>query len=131
VNQTGCIVKGILWHQGESDTVSDTLTNTYESKLIKLISDIRADIGDPKLPFVLGNLAEFYGNYVDHSHPDRVARIEKVKQILRSIPSKVPYTCFVESTGCSSPDKYNVHFDRKSYILLGKRYAKAIKKILF
>ena len=117
-------VKGVLWHQGESDTVREALANSYEKKLHQLIADLRRDLEDDTLPLVAGNLAEFYGTGKEHSQPDRVKRIDKVRGIFRALPGKVAHTGFAESTGCSSPDQHMVHFDRKSYILLGGRYAK-------
>jgi len=116
-------LKGVLWHQGESDTVEQTRTDAYEKKLHRLVEDTREDLGNPQLPFIVGNLAEFYGTGKDHKAPDRVARINKIKAILRSLPKKVPHTGFVESTGCSPAARPKVHFDRTSCVLLGKRYA--------
>ena len=117
-------LKGVLWHQGESDTVEQTRTDAYEKRLYRLIEDVREDLGNPQLPFIVGNLAEFYGTGQDHKAPDRVARITKIKEILKRLPKKVPHTGFVESTGCSPAARAKVHFDRKSCVLLGKRYAK-------
>ena len=117
-------LKGVLWHQGESDTVEQTRTDAYEKRLHRLVKDVREDLGNPQLPFIVGNLAEFYGTGKDHKAPDRVARITKIKEILRSLPKKVPHTGFVESTGCSPAARAKVHFDRKSCLLMGKRYAK-------
>ena len=117
-------LKGVLWHQGESDTVEQTRTDAYEKRLHRLIEDVRKDLGNPQLPFIVGNLAEFYGTGQDHKAPDRVARITRIKEILRSLPKKVPHTGFVESTGCSPAARAKVHFDRKSCLLMGKRYAK-------
>ncbi|MCH5600812.1 sialate O-acetylesterase [Niabella ginsengisoli] len=115
-------VKGVLWHQGESDTVDEEAANSYEQKLHKLTADIRKDVGDENLPIIVGNLAEFYGTSKEHNAPDRVKRINKVKQVLRNVANKIPATGFVETTGCTSIDAHNVHFDRASYIILGKRY---------
>ena len=117
-------LKGVLWHQGESDTVEQTRTDAYEKRLHRLIEDVREDLGNPQLRFIVGNLAEFYGTGQDHKAPDRVARITKIKEILRRLPKKVPHTGFVESTGCSPAARAKVHFDRKSCLLMGKRYAK-------
>jgi hypothetical protein len=123
-------LKGVLWHQGESDTVSDARTSSYEQKLHQLIADLRKDLADDQLPFVAGNLAEFYGTSRDHSSPERVKRIDKVRAILRALPNRVENTGFVESKGCSSPDRHMVHFDRESYILLGQRYAKVFSEMM-
>ena len=117
-------LKGVLWHQGESDTVEQTRTDAYEKRLHCLIEDTRKDLGNLRLPFIVGNLAEFYGTGKDHKAPDRVARINRIKGILRSLPKKIAHTGFVESTGCSPAARAKVHFDRRSCILLGQRYAK-------
>lgn len=124
------IIKGVLWHQGESDTVEPAKADSYEQKLHQLIADLRKDLANDTLPFIAGNLAEFYGTGKDHSKPERVTRINKVRGVLRALPNKIKNTGCVESTGCSSPDHHMVHFDRKSYILLGKRYAEVYYKIV-
>lgn len=121
------VLKGVLWHQGESDTVTEANTSSYREKLHQLIADLRSDLGDDDLRFVAGNLAEFYGTAKEHSQPDRVKRIDWIRSIFRQLPSEVENCGFVESTGGASPDQHNVHFDRDSYILLGKRYAHAIE----
>jgi hypothetical protein len=121
------VIKGVLWHQGESDTVQPALSDTYEGKLHRLIADIRTDLGDGGIPFVVGDLAEFYGTGPEHNAPDRVGRIRTVRVALRSLPGKVAHTAFVPSTGGQSIDGHLVHFDRVSYILLGQRYAKALE----
>lgn len=122
-------VKAVLWHQGESDTVNEELADSYERKLHQLISDIRNDLGDAQLPFIVGNLAEFYGTGRDHNAPDRVNRIKRVKSALRAVPENIKKTGFVESTGCTSIDHHKVHFDRNSYIILGMRYAEEYERI--
>jgi hypothetical protein len=124
------IIKGVLWHQGESDTVTKELANLYEKKLHQLIKDIRLDLGILNLPFIVGNLAEFYGTGKDHNKPQRVKQINVVKLALRALPLKVKKTGFVESTGCKSIDQHMVHFDRESYILLGTRYEEAYSQII-
>ena len=115
-------LKAILWHQGESDTVSAEQADLYEGRLIKLIKDIRLDLDEPDLIFIVGNLAEFYGTGTDHSALERVRQIGKVKESLRNMPDKLPHVGFVESTGLRSHDHHQVHFDRESYIVFGKRY---------
>ncbi|MGQ7871024.1 sialate O-acetylesterase [Sunxiuqinia sp. sy24] len=122
-------IKGILWHQGESDSITEELAEGYEGKLHQLIADLRADLNIPDLPFIVGNLAEFYGTSEEHNTPERARRINQVKSVLRSLPEKVENTGFVESSGCTSIDHHNVHFDRQSYITLGERYAAQYKKI--
>lgn len=122
-------LKGVLWHQGESDTVKQADSDSYERTLHQLISDLRVDLGDDSLPFIVGNLAEFYGTGKDHRTPKRLLKINKVRNVLRDLPNEVANTGFVASTDCSSYDKHMVHFDRRSYIILGQRYAQAFAKV--
>ena len=106
------------------------MANSYEAKLHQLIKDLRKDLNITNLPFVVGNLAEFYGTGNDHNAPERVKKINQVKKALRDLPSKVKYTGFAESTGGKSIDHHMVHFDRESYIILGKRYAQEMEVLL-
>lgn len=115
-------LKAVLWHQGESDTETAEQADLYEGRLIQLIKDIRSDLNEPDLIFIVGNLAEFYGTGTDHSAPERVRQIGKVKESLRNMPAKLPHVGFVESTGLHSHDHHQVHFDRESYVIFGKRY---------
>lgn len=123
------VIKGLLWHQGESDTVDEEKANNYEAMLTQLINDVRNDAGDENLPVVVGNLAEFYGTSPEHNVPDRLKRINKVRQALKDLPKKISNVGFVETAGCTSIDSHYVHFDRKSYIILGNRYYDAFNKL--
>lgn len=122
-------IKGVLWHQGETDTTTATLANSYAGKLDQLVSDIRTDLGLPNLPFIDGNLAEFYGTGPEHNAPARVAQIGTVKAALRGLPDRVDGTAFVETTGLTSLNAHMVHFDRTSLITLGGRYAAAYENL--
>ncbi len=53
--ETGTI-KGVLWHQGESDCFKGDRPDTYEGKLHQLIADVREDLKMPDLPFIVGDL---------------------------------------------------------------------------
>lgn len=117
------LLKAILWHQGESDTVSPKTVADYEAKLKQLIKDLRTDLGCSNLPFIIGDLATFYGTGKDHNTTERVKQINQIKEILRKVAKEIPNVGFVESTGLQSIDRHQVHFDRNSYIILGNRYA--------
>lgn len=127
VAQQSGIIKGVLWHQGESDSVDKPHVDAYEGKLRQLIADLRTDCGDPTLPFVIGNLAEFYG--VNHNHSQRIQLINQTRGILFRVGTDTANAAFVPSTGLESADANFVHFNRNSYIEFGKRYAKAMTNL--
>jgi hypothetical protein len=91
------VIKGVLWHQGESDSVTPALASAYDGKLRSLIADIRSAAGDPKLPFIIGNLAEFYG-----THPDHAKRLDSINQIrttLQAVATSLPHCAFCSHHG--------------------------------
>lgn len=109
-------LKGILWHQGESDS-TPTLAPTYETKLHDLITRLRAELNAPDVPFVAGELGKFADS------PWSEAR-KQVDAAHRALPAKVSRTAFVSSEGLKHKGD-TVHFDADSYRELGRRYAEA------
>ena len=118
------VIHGVLWHQGESDTVTPALVDAYEGKLRALMADVRKEAGDPHLPFVIGNLAEFYG--VNGDHGGRIVSLNKVRGTLYKVGTQDPDAAFVPSTGLQSADGNQVHFNRASLVIFGQRYAEAL-----
>jgi hypothetical protein len=109
-------LKGILWHQGESDANAE-LAPKYEAKLHDLIARLRAELRAPNVPFIAGQLGQFPDNPWN-------ALKRQVDQVHRNLPRAVPHTAFVSSEGLKHKgDK--VHFDAESYRELGRRYARA------
>ncbi|MCC5937984.1 MAG: sialate O-acetylesterase [Lunatimonas sp.] len=106
------VIKGVIWHQGESDLGK---LDTYLGSLETLIAHIRADLGLPELPFVAGEIAE-----------DQAGR-ETFNQLIRRLPDLVSHTAVASSKGTKTFDE--VHFDTKSQLKLGKRYAKQMIKL--
>jgi hypothetical protein len=115
------ILKGILWHQGESDS-KPGLSEFYEMRLRSLITRFREDLGHPILPFVIGQLGQFeqkpwthHRIIVNHAH--------------ELIATDTPYVSFVSSNGLTPNDDI-VHFDSPSLKKFGHRYAKAYLKLI-
>ena len=109
-------LKGILWHQGESDA-QPILAETYAAKLHDLVTRLRDLVKSPNMPFIAGQMGMFEG--VPWS-PEMVL----VDQAHRELPKQVPHTAFVTAEGLHHKgDK--VHFDSAAYRELGKRYAAA------
>ena len=54
-------IKGILWHQGESDASRNGVLN-YHDNLVTLFASFRDIIGDQSLPVLIGELGSFSGN---------------------------------------------------------------------
>lgn len=114
-------LKGILWHQGESDS-SRELAAGYESKLHDLIARFRAELKAPAVPFVVGQL----GRFADAPWNEFKVEVDRAH---RELPWKVKFTAFVSSEGLAHKgDK--VHFDSASYREFGRRYAAAYLELV-
>ena len=114
------MLKGILWHQGESDS-NEKLAPAYEAKLHDLITRMRAELSAPAVPFIVGQLGQFADNPWDEFR-------KQVDRAHRDLPRKVTRTAFVASDGLKHKgDK--VHFDSDSYREFGRRYAAGYLKL--
>ena len=111
-------LKGVIWHQGESDS-SPGKAETYGKRLDQMIRDLRADLGTPDLPFVAGQLGEFLLTRGSNN----VAEVQLVNDTIAKLPSRVPHTGFVSSTGLNHKGDV-LHFDAASQREMGRRYAK-------
>jgi hypothetical protein len=112
--QTG-VLKGIIWHQGESDNSSEGIVH-YTEKLTLLINRFREAFDNPTLPFVAGEVGYFNKSTL-------------INPVLDALPNNVAYTQTVSAQGLTDKGD-GVHFDTPSARELGKRYAMAMKKLL-
>jgi hypothetical protein len=101
-------VDGVIWHQGESDAQDPQ----YLEKLVALVSNLRRDVGTETMPFVAGE----------------VFKDVPVNERMRGLPARVKNTAVVSARELKVFD--GVHFDRASQLILGKRYAEALLKLL-
>jgi len=108
-------LKGILWHQGESDMKNP---KPYFDKLTALVADIRKDLDAPDVPFVVGELGLW----------NKGEGLMEINDAFHQLPRKVSNTAFVSSEGLK-PGPDNVHFDTPSQHLFGQRYAEAYLKL--
>ena len=106
-------MKGIVWHQGESNASNPS---AYPEKIKELIESFRTELGLPNLPFVAGQLSE-----------DKPARHDFNEMIL-SLPALVPHTGVATTEGTKTID--STHFNSASQRLLGERYASEMLKLI-
>lgn len=100
-------VRGILFHQGESDSEQDE----WVGKVAEVVADLRADLGlGEDVPFLAGELAPM-GCCSAHN------------RLVNLLPSRIPNAAVVSSEGLTAHDDY--HFDSPSVRTFGQRYAEA------
>ncbi len=101
-------LKGILWHQGESNSKEPA---GYADKVAELVKNLRSDLGAKDLPFVAGQIID---------HPG-------INEQVAKLPQKVPAASFASSEGLKGMDRW--HFDADSMRKLGERYAEEMLKL--
>lgn len=104
-------LKGILWHQGCSDSGR---TDEYMSLLVKLVSDLRSELKvGKKVPFIAGELARWR------------KESPAFNEMIHSISDNIPNSSYVSSEGCGMlRDENDPHFSREGQLLLGERYGR-------
>jgi len=110
------LFKGILWHQGESDSLIGNRSNEadFSTALYKMIQQMREDItrANQRTPFILGELF-VGGNSTDAPGTGNVAVIDNTPV----------YNYFVAKVSSASLSSYdNLHFDAASLRTFGTRY---------
>lgn len=113
------VVRGILWHQGESDS-KEKLVEAYEENLLAVFRRLRKIVGN-EVPILIGGL----GNFPERPWSD--AR-KKIDSIHRKIAEQTPLSSFVDSEGLKCKSDH-VHFDSPSLKEFGRRYWSAFQEI--
>ena len=108
--QSGTI-KGIIFHQGESDNGQAV----WLDKVQELVTDLRTDLGIGEVPFVAGEL--LYGGCCDAHN-----------SIINMLPSTVESASIVSAEGLMGMD--SAHFDLAGQRELGVRYGNAMLEAL-
>lgn len=112
-------IKGILWHQGESDANPNDIPQ-YEEKLTLLFKKFRSSAGNKSLPIILGELGRF-----STSNEGR----KMINQIMKHYSSTDKNSAVVSTIDLKDKGD-SVHFDSEGQRLLGKRYAEAYLRLI-
>lgn len=116
-------LKAILWHQGESDCLSDELTAAYREKFLVMIAALRRDLGAENVPLILGELPQQMGVSWKTEGRER-----QLNAVLRQLAEEVPNCAIASSVGLTmKPD--GAHFDSPACREFGKRYFDAYRSL--
>lgn len=104
-------LRGMIWHQGESDGSSSTAT--YEARLTEFIAAVRGNFGVANLPFVVGELA--------------TNRSVTVRQAQFNVAQNIPYVGFASSSNLVTLAPDDPHFNSAGALIMGQRMAAALE----
>ncbi|GAA5219798.1 sialate O-acetylesterase [Membranihabitans marinus] len=110
------VVKGVIWHQGESDSSPEKAVN-YLVDLNDLIKRIRTLVGNETLPFVAGELGQYKELY------------QNINRELEKLPASIVHTGLARSQDLTAKED-GVHFNTASAQEFGKRYAAVMKELI-
>ena len=116
-------IKGILWHQGESDCKTAESLNSYADKLIAIISAMRNELQNPTLPVIIGEISE---DISDNWKMEK--RNVEFNKLLPEIVSHIPNSIIVSSKGLNLKAD-GIHFTSEACREFGKRYFEAYLSI--
>jgi hypothetical protein len=111
------VIKGILLHQGESNTNDTLWTKKVKVVYDNLMKDLQLD--PEKTPLLAGETV----------NTDQGGACASMNKIIATLPKTIPNSYVIPSTGCTGiPD--HLHFTADGYRELGKRYAAQILSLL-
>ncbi len=108
-------VDAFIWVQGESDTAAFTSAYAYEAHLRQFIADVRADLGQLHLPFLILGLSEkFQTNTLGNA----------VWQAQQRVAATDPDVFFIAADGAPrQPAPWDSHYTSAGYQEIGQRLA--------
>ena len=111
---------GILWHQGESDSMNGGY-KVYYQKLLSIIEALRKELNAPDIPLIIGGLGDFLGK---EGFGKNCTEYNLINQELQKFAFEQDNCYFVTAEGLTSnPD--GIHIDAISQRKFGLRYYEA------
>lgn len=114
------VIKGILFHQGESDSDDSQWSNKVKKVYEDILLDL--DLKGSEVPFLIGELLS----------TEEGGALGWRNEAVAQTASMIPNGHLISSEGCPllPNDTYNVHFSREGYQILGERYAEKMFELL-
>jgi hypothetical protein len=117
IAQKDGVIKGILLHQGESNTNDSLWTKKVKLVYDNLMNDLSLD--NKAVPLLAGETV----------NADQGGICASMNRIIATLPEVIPNAHVISSAGC--PDAAdNLHFNAEGYRILGKRYAEKMLSLL-
>jgi len=111
------VIKGILLHQGESNTNDRNWPSKVKTVYDNLISDLGLDADST--PLLAGEVV----------NADQRGVCASMNSIIVKLPDTIPNSYVISSAGCTD-GRDNLHFDSAGYRELGRRYAVTMLSIM-
>jgi enterochelin esterase-like enzyme len=111
------VIKGILMHQGESNTGDPEWANKVQNVYDHLLGDLQ--LKPEEVPLLAGEVVQANGE----------GQCIAMNKQINELPKTLHTSQVISSTGCSNgPDK--LHFDAAGYRELGRRYGEKMLELM-
>lgn len=117
VAQKEGVIKGILLHQGESNTNDKEWPNKVKGVYVSLLRDL--NLKPQEVPLLAGEVV----------NADQHGVCASMNDIIDELPKTIPHCYVISSKGCSSRSDH-LHFTPAGYRELGQRYAEKMLSLL-
>jgi sialate O-acetylesterase len=122
VRATGQPVAGLLWYQGESDANTADAPK-YTRRMKKLVATSRHDLRQPKLPWMIVQIARHFCEGVDSSGWN------SVRDQQRLLPDKIAFLETVAAIDLPLDDP--IHIGSAGFDRLGRRLARVADRLVY
>jgi hypothetical protein len=112
------VIKGILLHQGESNTGDKEWPNKVKGIYDDLIKDL--NLNPQNVPLLAGEVV----------NADQHGACASMNKIIDELPETIPNSYVISSAGCAGRPPDQLHFAPAGYRELGKRYAETMLPLL-
>lgn len=114
------------WMQGERDA-KEGLSAAYADALAQLVKNLRRDLQQPEMNFVIGRLSDF--------GKEDYTEWQNVRKAQVDVAGNDPRGAWVDCDDLNDKEKNGVkrddlHYTREGYELLGRRYARQAKALI-
>ncbi|MBP1618117.1 MAG: protein of unknown function acetylesterase [Bacteroidetes bacterium] len=117
IAQKAGVIKGILLHQGESNTGDKDWPRKVKLVYDNLIKDL--NLNPKKVPLLAGEVL----------NADQKGACASMNAIIATLPQTIPNTYVISSAGCEGIADH-LHFNAAGYRELGRRYGEMMLSIL-
>ena len=115
--QKAGVIKGILLHQGESNTNDSIWPQKVKGVYDNLMKDL--NLNPNEVPLLAGELV----------NTDQGGACASMNKIIATLPQIIPNSYIIPSSGCTGISDH-LHFTAEGYRELGKRYAAQMLSLL-
>jgi len=136
LSETGGILRGILWHQGEADSENASCSSSYGANLSELAESLRSNIiedargpaargAQSDVPFIVGTMSKGADSR-DNQLPFSATKLQ-VDAVHRNVSALIPNSGFVNADDLVPPaypcgEGSCVHFGAAALREMGNRY---------